>query len=32
MTLLTKKKFFWFSGMAIAAVGVAIAVTGFLLH
>jgi len=32
MTLLTKKKIFWFSGMAIAGVGVAIACTAFLLH
>jgi hypothetical protein len=32
MTLLTKKKFFWFAGMAVAAAGVAIAVTGFLLR
>jgi hypothetical protein len=32
MTLLTKKKIFWFSGMAIAAIGVAIAITAFLLQ
>jgi Domain of unknown function (DUF4337) len=32
MTLLTKKKLFWFSGMAVAAVGVVIAATAFLLH
>ena len=32
MTLLTKKRFFWFSGMTIAAVGVAIAATAFMLH
>jgi hypothetical protein len=32
MTLLTKKKLFWFSGMTVAAVGVVIAVTAFLLH
>jgi hypothetical protein len=32
MTLLTKKKAFWFSGIAIAAIGVGFAITGFLLH
>ena len=32
MTLLTKKKIFWFSGMGVAAIGVVIAVTAFLLH
>jgi hypothetical protein len=32
MTLLTKKKIFWFSGMGVASIGVVIAVTGFLLH
>lgn len=32
LTLLTKKRFFWLSGMAIAAGGVAMALTGFFLH
>jgi Domain of unknown function (DUF4337) len=32
MTLLTKKRFFWFSGIAIGALGVILAATGFLLH
>jgi Domain of unknown function (DUF4337) len=32
ITLLTKKRFFWFSGIAIGAVGVILAITGFLLH
>ena len=32
ITLLTKKRFFWFSGIAIGFVGVLLAVTGFLLH
>jgi uncharacterized protein DUF4337 len=32
MTLLTKKKVFWFSGIAIAAIGVGFAITGYLLH
>lgn len=32
ITLLTKRKGFWFSGMLLGAVGVAIALTGFLLH
>ena len=32
ITLLTKKRFFWFSGIAIGAVGVILAATGFLLH
>jgi hypothetical protein len=32
ITLLAKKKFFWFAGMLIGAVGVVIALTGFLLH
>jgi hypothetical protein len=32
ITLLTKKRFFWFSGIAIGAVGVVLAITGFLLH
>jgi Domain of unknown function (DUF4337) len=32
ITMLTKKSFFWFSGIAIGAVGVVLAATGFLLH
>ena len=32
LTLLTDKKFFWYSGMTIGAVGVAVALTGFLVH
>ena len=32
ITLLTKKRFFWFSGIAIGAVGVILAITGLLLH
>jgi hypothetical protein len=32
ITLLTKKRFFWFSGIAIGAVGVVLAITGLLLH
>lgn len=32
ITLLTKKRFFWFSGIAVAAAGVLLAATGFLLH
>jgi Domain of unknown function (DUF4337) len=32
ITLLTKKRFFWFSGIAIAVLGVLLATTGFLLH
>ena len=32
LTLLTKKRLFWFGGMAIAAAGLAFALTGFLLH
>jgi hypothetical protein len=32
MTLLTKRKLFWFSGMAIGAVGLLIATTAFLVH
>jgi Domain of unknown function (DUF4337) len=32
ITLLTKKRLFWFSGIAIAAVGVVLAITGLLLH
>jgi hypothetical protein len=30
--LLTKKRFFWFSGIAIGAFGLVVAMTGFLLH
>jgi hypothetical protein len=32
ITLLTKKRFFWFSGITIAAVGVLLAATGLLMH
>jgi hypothetical protein len=32
ITLLTKKRFFWFSGITIAALGVLLAATGFLIH
>lgn len=32
VTLLTKRKRFWFSGMLIGAAGIALALTGFLLH
>lgn len=32
LTLLTRRRIFWFGGMAIAAGGVAMALTGFLLH
>lgn len=32
LTLLTNKKFFWFSGIAIGIVGVAVALSGFLVH
>lgn len=32
ITLLTKRKLFWFGGMLIGAMGVALALTGFLLH
>src|SRR5882757_1328362 len=32
ITLLTKKRFFWFSGITIAALGVVLAATGFLIH
>ena len=32
ITLLTKKRFFWFSGITIAAIGVLLAATGFLIH
>ena len=32
VTLLTKRKRFWFSGMLIGALGIVLALTGFLLH
>ena len=32
ITLLTKRKLFWFGGMLVGALGVALALTGFLLH
>jgi hypothetical protein len=32
ITLLTKKKHFWISGVVVGALGIALAVTGFLLH
>jgi hypothetical protein len=32
ITLLTKRKLFWFSGVLIGALGVVFALTGFLLH
>jgi|ERR1043166_9008343 hypothetical protein len=32
LTLLTDKKFFWFSGITIGVVGVIVALTGFLVH
>jgi Domain of unknown function (DUF4337) len=32
MTLLTKKRVFWFGGILIAGCGVAMALTGFFLH
>lgn len=32
ITLLTKRKAFWFAGMLIGAAGIALALTGFLLH
>jgi hypothetical protein len=32
ITLLTKKRLFWFSGMLVAAAGVLMALTGFFLH
>ncbi|HKM82020.1 MAG TPA: DUF4337 domain-containing protein [Candidatus Acidoferrum sp.] len=31
-TLITKKKFFWFAGSFLGGVGVAVALSGFLLH
>jgi hypothetical protein len=32
ITLLTRRKAFWFGGLFIGAVGIALALTGFLLH
>ena len=32
ITLLTKRKLFWFGGMLIGGLGIALALTGFLLH
>jgi hypothetical protein len=32
LTLLTNKKFFWFSGIAIGSAGVIVALTGFLIR
>jgi hypothetical protein len=32
ITLFTKRKMFWFGGMLIGALGVTVALTGFLLH
>jgi hypothetical protein len=32
ITMLTKRKLFWFGGMLVAAAGVTLALTGFLLH
>ena len=32
LAILTKRRIFWFSGMAIAAAGMLFAVTGFLVH
>jgi hypothetical protein len=32
ITMLTKRKLFWFGGMFVGAVGIALALTGFLLH
>ena len=32
ITMLTKRKLFWFGGMLVGAVGIAFALTGFLLH
>jgi hypothetical protein len=32
ITLLTKKKYFWISGVLVGALGIALAVTGFFLH
>jgi hypothetical protein len=32
LTLLTRKKFFWYSGIALGAVGLGVMVSGFLLR
>ena len=32
ITMLTKRKAFWFAGMLVAAVGLVFAATGFLVH
>ena len=32
LTLLTKKKFFWFTGILVGIAGVAVGLSGFLLH
>jgi hypothetical protein len=32
ITMLTKRKLFWFGGMLVGAVGIALALTGFFLH
>ena len=32
ITMLTKRKIFWFAGMLLGATGIALAATGFLLH
>jgi hypothetical protein len=32
ITMLTKRKLFWFGGMLIGALGVGLALTGFFLH
>ena len=32
LTLLAKKKIFWFGGILVGAIGFAVAMTGFLLH
>lgn len=32
LTLLTKKRFFWVSGIALGLVGVCVALSGFLIH
>jgi hypothetical protein len=32
ITLLTKRKLFWFGGMLVGALGVAFGLTGFFLH
>jgi hypothetical protein len=32
ITLLTRRKLFWFGGMTLSAAGIALALTGFLLH